>query len=111
MKTNTPSGVTFKVAGNRDAKTDSITGDIEAKWADRKHGLTVTKAWTTSNMLRTQVELENQIAKGLKLDVTASLFPEKGSKSALFGAIYKQSGFHTRAYLDIFKVTFPKGSY
>lgn len=103
VKTNTPSGVTFKVTGNRDSKSEAINGDIEAKWSDRKHGLTVTEAWTTANMLRTQVELENQIAQGLKLDVNTTLFPEKGAKSALLGAIYKQSGFHTRASLDLFK--------
>jgi len=103
VKTNTPSGVTFKVAGNRDTKSQAILGDIEAKWADRKHGLTVTQTWTTSNVLRSQVELENQIAKGLKLDVNTSLLPEKGAKSALINAIYKQSGFHTRAALDLYK--------
>jgi hypothetical protein len=35
------------------------------------------------NLLRTQVEL------------TAALLPEKGSKSALLTAIYKQPGLHT----------------
>jgi voltage-dependent anion channel protein 2 len=105
VKTATPSGVTFKAAGNRDTKSEAIVGDIEAKWSDRKHGLTVTETWTTSNILRTNVELENQIAKGLKLDVNTQLFPDKGAKSAIFNAAYKQSGFHTRASLDLFKVS------
>ena len=104
VKTNTPSGVSFKTSGTRDAKTQAINGEIEAKWSDRKHGLTVTEAWTTSNILRTQVELENQIAKGLKLDLTTSLLPDKGAKSAVLNAIYKQSGVHTRGALDLFKV-------
>ncbi|RDB19064.1 putative mitochondrial outer membrane protein porin [Hypsizygus marmoreus] len=103
VKTKTPSGVAFKVAGNRDAKSDTINGDIEAKWSDRKHGVTITNTWTTSNILRSQVELENQIAQGLKLDVTSSLHPDKSTKTALINAIYKQSGFHTRGALDIFK--------
>jgi voltage-dependent anion channel protein 2 len=103
VKTTTPSGVTFKAAGNRDSKSEAIAGDIEAKWSDRKHGLTVTETWTTSNVLRTNVELENQIAKGLKLDMNTQLFPDKGAKSAIFNAAYKQSGFHTRASLDLFK--------
>ncbi|EEB87309.1 hypothetical protein MPER_15399, partial [Moniliophthora perniciosa FA553] len=29
--------------------------------------------------------------------------PEKGTKSATVGGIYKQSGVHTRAVLDVFK--------
>jgi voltage-dependent anion channel protein 2 len=95
--------VTFKVQGSQ-PKTDAITGDIEAKYTDSKNGLIFTQAWTTANVLKTQVELENQIAKGLKLDLSTSLLPEKGHKTALLHAIYKQSGLHTRAVLDVFKV-------
>ncbi|PFH46526.1 hypothetical protein AMATHDRAFT_69632 [Amanita thiersii Skay4041] len=103
VKTKTPSDVTFKVGGSRDAKTDTITGDIEAKYTNRKYGLTFTQTWTTSNVLRSLVEVENQIAKGLKLDVTTALNPNKNDKTALFNAAYKQSGVHTRAALDLFK--------
>jgi len=103
VKTATPSNVTFKVAGNRDAKSDAIFADIEAKYADKAHGLTLTQAWTTSNVLRTQLELENQIAKGLKLDIGTSLMPDKGTKAALLNVIYKQPGLHSRAVLDVFK--------
>ncbi|KNZ73078.1 Mitochondrial outer membrane protein porin [Termitomyces sp. J132] len=102
-KTKTPSGVTFKVGGNRPASADQIQGDIEAKWSELKHGLTVTNTWTTANVLRSQVELENTIAKGLKVDLATSLLPEKGTKTALLSATYKQSGFHSRAFLDLFK--------
>ncbi|TFY70963.1 hypothetical protein EVG20_g2047 [Dentipellis fragilis] len=103
VKTFTPNNVTFKVAGIRDAKTAVINGDIEAKYADKSHGLTLTNAWTTHNVLRTQVELENQIAKGLKFDVGASLQPDKLAKTTTVNATYKQPGLHTRAALDVFK--------
>lgn len=103
VKTATSSGVSFKVALLRDAKS-AITGDLESKYNLKHHGLTLTQTWTTTNVLRTQVELENQIAKGLKFDLATSLLPDKGSKSALLTAIYKQPGLHTRAFLDIFKV-------
>jgi voltage-dependent anion channel protein 2 len=103
VKTKTPSNVTFKVGGSRDSKSSIISGDVEAKWSDYKHGLTVTQTWTTSNILRSQVEVDNQIAKGLKLDLSTALHPEKGEKSALFNAVYKQPGLHTRAILDVFK--------
>jgi len=102
VKTATSSGVSFKVALVRDAKA-AITGDIESKYNLKHHGLTLTQTWTTTNVLRTQVELENQIAKGLKFDLATALLPEKGSKSALLTATYKQPGLHTRAFLDIFK--------
>lgn len=105
VKTKTPSKVAFKVAGLRDSKTQGITGDLETKYADPKNGLVFTQTWTTSNVLKSQVELENYIAKGLKLDLNTSLIPDKGSKSTLFNVIYKQSGVHTRGSLDVFKVT------
>lgn len=106
VKTKTPSKVAFKVAGLRDSKTLGITGDLEAKYVDQKNGLVFTETWTTANVLKSQIELENYIAKGLKLDVNTSLNPDKGSKSALFNVIYKQSGVHTRGALDVFKVGF-----
>jgi hypothetical protein len=104
VKTGTPSNVTFKVDGNRDSKSSFVAGNLEAKYTDKAHGLAFTQAWSTSNALRTQIELENQIAKGLKLDTTTTLHPEKSSKSVLLGAAYKQPGLHSRAVLDVFKV-------
>jgi len=103
VKTQTPSNVAFKVQGSRDSKSNAINGDIEGKWTDKVHGLTLTQTWTTSNVLRNQVELDNLIAKGLKLDLATSLTPDKGSKTAVLNAVYKQSGLHTRAALDVFK--------
>ncbi|EMD40096.1 hypothetical protein CERSUDRAFT_71889 [Gelatoporia subvermispora B] len=103
VKTSTPSNVTFKVNGTLDSKSNHITGDLEGKYADKKHGLTLTQAWTTSNTLRTLVELENQIATGLKIDLNTTLTPDSGSKSALLTTTYKQPGLHTRAFLDLFK--------
>jgi hypothetical protein len=104
VKTKTPSNVTFKVAGSHSPKSDAIAADIEAKYTDAKHGFTFTETWTTSNILKSQVELENHIANGLKLDLTTTLLPEKNSKGAILNAIYKQSGLHTRAALDVFHV-------
>lgn len=63
------------------------------------------QAWTTSNLLRTQVELENQLANGLKLDLNTTLNPAKSQKAAILTAIYKQPSVHTRAVADVFKVS------
>ncbi|KDR82503.1 hypothetical protein GALMADRAFT_57395 [Galerina marginata CBS 339.88] len=103
VKTQTPSNVVFKVQGTRDSKSDAISGDIEGKWTDKVHGLTLTQTWTTSNVLRNQVEVDNLIAKGLKLDLATSLTPDKGHKTAVLNTAYKQSGLHTRGALDVFK--------
>ena len=83
VKTKTPSNVAFKVGGSQDSKTSAITGDIEVKYTDKKNGLVFTETWTTSNALKSQLELENYLAKGLKLNITTSLTPGKGQKAYL----------------------------
>lgn len=98
--------MTFKVAGSTAGGSGITVGDLEAKYGNKKHGFVLTNAWTTSNVLKSQIELENQIAKGLKVDILSSLAPEKGTKTAAINAAFKQSGLHTRAALDIFKVSF-----
>jgi len=54
-------------------------------------------------LLKSQLELSNQIAKGLKLDFAGSLLPASGGRNASAGLVYKQPALHARAYLDIFK--------
>lgn len=103
IKTQAPSNVSFKVQGVRDSKTDNINGDIEGRWSDKIHGLSLTQTWTTSNILRNNVELDNLIVKGLKFDLATSLSPDKGTKTAVLNTAYKQSGLHSRATLDVFK--------
>jgi hypothetical protein len=63
-QTRAPNNVAFRVAGTRDAKSNAIAGDLEGKYVDAKNGVTLTQTWTTSNVLKTQIELENQVAKG-----------------------------------------------
>lgn len=87
----------------RDHKTDKINGDLEAKWSDKKNGVALTQAWSTANVLRNHVELENHIAKGLKTEIITTLVPEKQTKNAVIASTYKQPGLHTRQYLDLFK--------
>ncbi len=68
------------------------SGDVEAKYVVKPHGFTFTQILTTSNILKTQLEL------------ATALTPDTGAKYALFTTTYKQPGLHTRAFLDIFKV-------
>ncbi|WFD30950.1 Mitochondrial porin [Malassezia sp. CBS 17886] len=103
VKTRTPSGVTFRVFGLQDNKSSAITGDLEATFKDNKKGLSVTQAWSTANVLRNQIELENHIAKGLKFELISNLVPEKKAKNALVAATYKAPGIHTRKFVDVFK--------
>jgi len=113
VKTTTPSNVVFKVTG-QSPSSGHITGAAEAKYTDRKNGVTFTQAWTTANTLLTNVELDNQIVDGLKVDLNTSLTPESVhhadekqhkpiAKSAVLNAVYKLPGLHSRASLNVFK--------
>ncbi|KAL1927663.1 hypothetical protein VTP01DRAFT_3484 [Rhizomucor pusillus] len=110
VKTTAPNGVTFKVNGQRDNKTGIIVGDLETKYADKAKGITFTEAWTTSNHLNGKIELENNLAKGLKLELLTSLLPSVNEKGAKINATYKQPNVHTVATLDVFKTHFSVNS-
>ncbi|KAI8381543.1 eukaryotic porin/Tom40 [Radiomyces spectabilis] len=110
VKTTAPNGVTFKVNGQRDNKTGIIVGDLETKYADKAKGITFTEAWTTSNHLNGKIELENNLAKGLKLELLTSLLPSVNEKAAKINATYKKPNSHTVATLDIFKTHFSVNS-
>lgn len=112
VKTKTPSNVTFRVFGEQLAKKpDVIHADIEAKYQDKAAGVTFTQGWTTANALKTLVEVDDKVAKGVKIELSSSLTPaahgaEKAvtARSTLLTATWKQPGIHTRAVLDLFKV-------
>jgi len=101
VKTRTPSAVTFRVVGDRNSK-GAIKGDLEAKYADPQNGVTFTQAWTTQNVLKSNLELENNLAKGLKFDINTTLNPEKHTQSVSLTTYYKQPGLNTRALIDLF---------
>ncbi|KAI9597337.1 eukaryotic porin/Tom40 [Syncephalis fuscata] len=103
VTTKTPNGVSFTVNGAQESKSGVINGELKAKYSDYKNGLTVTNTWNTKNVLSAQVELENKVAKGLKLDINASLLPAVGQKTAKVGINYKQPGVFTRGTVDLFK--------
>lgn len=70
----------------------------------------LSQVWSTANVLRTQVELENHLAKGLKLDLATTLNPEKNAKGAVVTAVFKTPGVHAKATVDLFKVRISRSS-
>lgn len=98
----TPSGVSFRVSGKNDK--GAVNQDAEVKYTNRPHGLAITQVISTGSLLRTTVEAENHLAKGLKFDLGLALPADCSTKNALLTTTYKQPGLHTRTALDIFKV-------
>jgi Eukaryotic porin len=90
VNTTTPTGLKFTVNGTKDNKSGSIVSDLKAKYADKKSGLTFTETWSTANVLGAQLELKDSLAKGLKLDLTGSVLPEKGTKNAKAAIEFQQ---------------------
>ncbi|PYI06664.1 outer mitochondrial membrane protein porin [Aspergillus sclerotiicarbonarius CBS 121057] len=64
-------------------------------------GLTLTQAWTTANALDTKLELDNNIAKGLKAEILTQYLPAKQSKGAKLNLYFKQPNLHARAFFDL----------
>ncbi|KAI8845523.1 eukaryotic porin/Tom40 [Chytridium lagenaria] len=103
VNTTTANGIKFTVVGNKDNKTGHIASELKTKYVDKSRGLTVTENWTTTNILGAQVEIQDTIAKGLKLDLQASILPASGQKNAKAGFEFKQANIFTRTSLDLFK--------
>ncbi|KAI8074235.1 eukaryotic porin/Tom40 [Gilbertella persicaria] len=105
VKTTTSDGITFKINSHRDNKTGIIVGDLESKYTDKARGISFSEAWTTSNHLDGRIELDNNLAKGLKLELITSLIPSIQDKAAKVNLVYKQPHLHTAASVDVFKKT------
>ncbi len=48
-----------------------------------------------------KLELEDQFAKGLKLEISTAFEPASTGRAARLGLLYKRPMFHGRTYLDI----------
>lgn len=66
-------------------------------------GITLTNSWTTSNVLNTKFELDNQIAKGLKAELITNFVPSSKDLGANLNLLFKQPNFHARAFFDMMK--------
>ncbi|KAJ1674707.1 Mitochondrial porin, partial [Spiromyces aspiralis] len=101
VKTKTVTGVNFTVNGAQDLKSGAIVGELKTKYADSASGLVFTESWNTKQLVTAQVEAENNLAKGLKLDVIGSSTLD-ASKYALASNIqYKQDNIFTTAKFDL----------
>uniref|UniRef100_A0A8C1KLQ7 Non-selective voltage-gated ion channel VDAC3 n=1 Tax=Cyprinus carpio TaxID=7962 RepID=A0A8C1KLQ7_CYPCA len=70
--------------------TGKAAGNLETKYKVKDLGLTLNQKWNTDNVLTTEVTLEDQLAKGLKLGLDTSVVPNTGKKSGKLKAGYKR---------------------
>nr|XP_006126401.1 voltage-dependent anion-selective channel protein 2 [Pelodiscus sinensis] len=90
VKTKSASGVEFTTAGSSNTDTGKVNGSLETKYKWAEYGLTFTEKWNTDNTLGTEIAIEDQIAKGLKLTFDTTFSPNTGKKSGKIKSSYKR---------------------
>ncbi|PFX17934.1 Voltage-dependent anion-selective channel protein 2 [Stylophora pistillata] len=100
LKTKTKNNVEFITSGSSNNDTGKVFGSLETKYKYADYGVTLAEKWTTDNFLTSQITVEDQIAKGLKLEFDTSFAPNTGKKSAKIKSAYKQDYFHGTGDVD-----------
>ncbi|XP_039624221.1 voltage-dependent anion-selective channel protein 2-like isoform X1 [Polypterus senegalus] len=91
LKTKSQSGVMeFNTSGSSNTDTGKASGSLETKYKMHDLGLSFTQKWNTDNTLTTEVSMEDQLAKGLKLTFDTSFVPNTGKKSGKLKTNYKR---------------------
>ncbi|TLS24120.1 hypothetical protein PpBr36_08171 [Pyricularia pennisetigena] len=102
VKSKTPNNVEFKVKG-KSTHEGATSGSLEGKFADKSLGLTLTQLWNTANALESKLELNDTLAKGLKLEGLFGFLPATSATAAKLNLHFKQSNVHGRAFFDLLK--------
>uniref|UniRef100_A0A671L0A3 Non-selective voltage-gated ion channel VDAC2 n=1 Tax=Sinocyclocheilus anshuiensis TaxID=1608454 RepID=A0A671L0A3_9TELE len=80
----------FKTCGTSNMDSNKVSGNLETKYKWAEYGLTFTEKWSTDNTLGTEISVEDQITKGLKLTFDTTFSPNTGKKSGKVKTAYKR---------------------
>ncbi|XP_028271138.1 voltage-dependent anion-selective channel protein 3 isoform X3 [Parambassis ranga] len=101
VKTKSQSGVMeFATSGSNNTDTGKSGGHLETKYKVNELGLSFNQKWNTDNTLTTEITIEDQLAKGLKLGLDTSFVPNTGKKSAKLKTGYKRDFVNVGCDLD-----------
>jgi len=98
--TTTKNGISFKLTGSQNHDSNSTSGGLETKYKCKDYGLTFTEKWNTDNTLGTEVTIEDQLVKGLKLTFDTQFAPQTGKKSGKVKSAYKREYINTNCDVD-----------
>jgi len=90
FKSKTECGTKFTTSLNNNNDSGSCAGSIEGEYKIPDRGVTVKHKWSNDNVLATDLTVEDEFIKGLKLTLDAAVKPPKEYKSALLKIGYKQ---------------------
>jgi voltage-dependent anion channel protein 2 len=99
-KTKTNSDIEFTTNCNSNHDSGKFVGSIETKYKWKKYGLTLSEKWTTENTLGTEVSVDDQLAKGLKLAFETQFVPQTGKKNGKVKTEYKRDYVHGNVDVD-----------
>lgn len=98
--TKTESGVKFTTKGNHNTDTGKLSGELNTEYKYNEYGLTFKETWNTDNTLSTEITIEDQLAKGLKLAFDTSFAPQTGKKSGKVKTGYKNDYVNLNCDVD-----------
>lgn len=99
-KTKTINGVEFTSNGSSNHDSSKFAGSLETKYKWKDYGLTFLEKWNTDNTLGTEITIEDQLVKGLKLAFDTHFAPQTGKKSGKIKTSYKQEYVNLNCDVD-----------
>merc|ERR1712071_96458 len=100
-KTKTSTGVEFTSGGSSNLDSGKVLGNLETKYKIPEYGLTFTEKWNTDNTLGTEVTIQDQIAKGLKVTFDSTFAPQTGKKTGIIKTEFKHDTASINADVDL----------
>jgi len=80
-------------------------GNLETKYKMKEYGLTFTEKWNTSNILCTELALQDFLRQGTKFAAETSFSPQTGEKSLKLKSQYKNDTIAVNADSDFKSAT------
>lgn len=99
-KTKSANGVEFTTNGGSNHDSGKFNGSLETKYKWSDYGLTFQEKWNTDNTLGTEITIEDQLVKGLKLAFDTQFAPQTGKKSGKIKTSYKQEYVNLNCDVD-----------
>ncbi|KAJ8932688.1 hypothetical protein NQ318_000604 [Aromia moschata] len=100
-KTKTSSGVEFSTGGSSNQDSGKVFGSLETKYKVKDYGVTFSEKWNTDNTLGTEVSVQDQLVKGLKVTGSLNFSPQTGSKSGAAKTAFANERVALNADVDL----------
>ncbi|XP_046717507.1 voltage-dependent anion-selective channel protein 2-like [Silurus meridionalis] len=100
LKTKSQNAVEFNTSGSTNIDTGKAGGSLETKYKLKELGIGLNQKWNTDNTLTTELSVEDQLAKGLKVALDTSFVPNTGKKSGKLKTGYKRDYINLSCDVD-----------